>query len=501
MPQRRRNPALLFLLVPLIVICSCGGCCAWAFGSPIVPLVMGQSALIFFGQQTEGTIDALEPCQSGVTFGSTPNGFDLRIGDSTAKTFTVRVRYDDVSGAQVGQTIACTEFTYPAAVGDRVAVRFRPDAPGDILLEKDRSLYQTFAMTAWGSIVLLVALVALLAAPIRRRAAQQSVAPTPAIQALPAVQAPSPSMSGAQQTYVRLHQAAVGSSNYATSEIRLKEALMLLHLRQTSDGPTDEKPSRDRTVPLKDHLVLAAMLMDLILHGRLAMRREGLFGASTRLEVLGQAPLGDPDTDMLLSTLATWGQLQGTHLRSFFIHYARTHHLAARLIDQLRQGGYVRLHQPTAGRYADENRQSASILGQMMSQVFQLFWPMAFNHGTLVATDDFSRALPWQFLYTTRTQDEERVYGRVQDAIAARWSSDEFIHALLVLVAAQYMPTSILWRRSARKSIYRFYSPAQQREIVNFLRTMADQAPESEYALYHFVRSVDELIENPPAAG
>lgn len=259
MPQRRRNPALLFLLVPLIGICSCGGCCAWAFGSPIVPLVMGQSALIFFGrQQTEGTIDALEPCQSGVTLGSTPNGFDLRIGDSTAKTYTVRVRYDDASGAQISQTIACTEFDNSAAVGDHVAVRFRPDVPGDILLEKDRGLYQTFAMSAWGSIVLLVAL---LVAPIRRRAAQQRVAAMPAIQALPAVQALNPGMSGAQQTYARLHQDAVGRSNYATSEIRLKEALMLLHQRQTSDRPTDEKSNRGRTVPLKDHLVLAAMLM------------------------------------------------------------------------------------------------------------------------------------------------------------------------------------------------------------------------------------------------
>lgn len=93
------------------------------------------------------------------------------------------------------------------------------------------------------------------------------------------------------------------------------------------------------------------------------------------------------------------------------------------------------------------------------------------------------------------------MFGRVQDAIAARWSSDEFIHALLVLVAAQYVPTNILWRRSAHKSVYHFYSPAQQREIVNFLRAMADQASESEYALYHFVRSVDERIENPPSAG
>jgi hypothetical protein len=134
-----------------------------------------------------------------------------------------------------------------------------------------------------------------------------------------------------------------------------------------------------------------------------------------------------------------------------------------------------------------------------MSRVFQLFWPMAFNHGTLVATDDFSRALPWQFLYTTRTQDEERLFGRVQDAIAARWSSDEFIHALLVLVAAQYVPRSTLPRRlSIRKGIYRFYPPAQQREILNFLHAMADQAPESEYALYQFVRKLDDRIENPP---
>jgi hypothetical protein len=218
--------------------------------------------------------------------------------------------------------------------------------------------------------------------------------------------------------------------------------------------------------------------------------------------VLSQAPLGDPDTDMLLATLSSSGQMRGARLRTFTIHYGRSRHLAARLIDQLRHGGYVRLHQPTTGRYSAERRQPASLLGQLWAQVFQVFGPIGFNHGALVATDDFARALPWQFLYTTRTDAEERMFGRVQDAIAARWSSDEFIHALLVLVAAQSVRINAFSRRlSARKSIYRFYSPTEQREILDFLRTMAEQAPESEYALYHFVHKVDERIENPPSAG
>ena len=97
------------------------------------------------------------------------------------------------------------------------------------------------------------------------------------------------------------------------------------------------------------------------------------------------------------------------------------------------------LHVPAVGRFAQKRDQATSLLGWMAERFLA---PIGFNYGSVVATDDYMQALPWPYLYTTHTEAEERLFGRVQDAIAMRAVTDDFTQGLLVLVAAHYLPTN-----------------------------------------------------------
>jgi hypothetical protein len=457
--------------------------------------LIGQSPLIFWGQRAEATITDILPCQTGVALSSKSGGFDFSIGESSAKSSTVRVRYDDAQGQEhIGQTIACTTLGTAVGVGDPLSVIFRPDATQDVMLEKDRGVYQTLSAATWGAALLLFALGILLVVTLRARLIQ----PRPAGGQDVALSGLSSTEQVAER-FAKLAQQAIGPANYPTRQIRLKEALLLLHLRQASSPEDDSTFLKGYSGQLHDHFVLAAMLMELLRNGKIAVQRAGRFGMRARIEVLDPTPLGDPDTDAVLAALAENKRLSGRQSAHFYSAYASSHHLTARLIDQLRQGEYVRLHVPITGRFAEQRQnQPISLLGWMAER---FLGPIGFNHGSVVATDDFTRALPWPYLYTTHTEAEERMFGRVQDAIAMRAVTDDFTRNLLILVAAHYLRVSRFSKRlTARYSLYRFYPPEEQRRIFAFLRQVADQAPEGERALYQLAHDLDDRIENPPTS-
>lgn len=82
----------------------------------------------------------------------------------------MRVRYIDSDGHErVGQTFACTLLWPGMAVESHVAMRFRPEAPQDILLEKDLGIYRTIAASAWTVTGILVLCIVPLVASLRRR--------------------------------------------------------------------------------------------------------------------------------------------------------------------------------------------------------------------------------------------------------------------------------------------------------------------------------------------
>lgn len=493
MPQRRRRPVPVLLLICAgVLLCSCSGCCATTLGAQTFPILIGQSPLIFWGNRTEATITAILPCQSGVALSSKPGGFNFSIGESSAQTSTVRVQYEDAQGQeQIGQTVVCTTFEDKVAVGDSLSVIFRPGDPQDILLDKDRSLYQTLAVTTWVGAILLLVIAILLV----RALYALLIRPYPSGGGVISTDGPDSTLQ--QPTIARLAQQAVGSSNYPTRQIRLKEALLLLHLRQTSSSVEDERFLKTYAAQLRDQFVIAAMMLELLLNGKIAVRQAGRLRKAAHIDVLDSTPLGDPDTDDVLAELSAAGGLHGSRLRHFYIQYSHRRRLTARLIDQLRRGGYVSLHIPTTGRFAQRRGQSPSLIGRIATQ---LLAPLGFNHGSVVATDDFTQALPWQYLYTTHTEAEERMFGRVQDAIAMRTVTDDFTRNLLILVAAHYLYINPFSRRlSARYNLYRFYSPEEQRTIHAFLCQVANQSSEGEHALYRLAREVDDHLENPPS--
>jgi hypothetical protein len=108
-------------------------------------------------------------------------------------------------------------------------------------------------------------------------------------------------LSTTQEFIKKYSEQAVGAPRYPTARIGLKEALLLLHLRNTSPDFRDDVQDSDKAHHLLDHMVVAAMLMDLLLQGRITIER-GHFGRKT-IRVITPLPIGDPDTDALLERL------------------------------------------------------------------------------------------------------------------------------------------------------------------------------------------------------
>lgn len=180
MQKRRLRPRTL-LLIGLLLPVSLSCCCAWLAGSSIIEGALIHSVLIFGGQATQGSIDAILPCQSDTTIASDPaGGFSLgatgtdeygnKIGEPEKGAATARVRYTDAEGHErVGQTVACTLLSPDMAIGSHVDIRFRPEAPQDILLEKDLGIYRTIAASAWTVTGILALCIVPLVASLRRR--------------------------------------------------------------------------------------------------------------------------------------------------------------------------------------------------------------------------------------------------------------------------------------------------------------------------------------------
>ena len=244
--------------------------------------------------------------------------------------------------------------------------------------------------------------------------------------------------------------------------------------------------------PQRDHLLFAAMLMDLVLQDRIQLRREGAIFPRWFITANDSTPTGDPDTDNLLSVVPATGKRL---LLSSFYQRSSRNHLAGRLIDQLRQGGYVRLQEPTTGKFAQERGMPQNPLTR---GIMNLLAPVGFNAGAVVATDDYRKALPWQFLYTTHTEAEESMVRRAQDAIAAHFVADDFTRALLLLVAANNVEFNVFPRKlRAAKSLYRLYPVEQRKPIVQELRALAKEAPDGLRAIYRIAKRTDEQLEHP----
>jgi hypothetical protein len=456
----------LGLLFGTVLLC---GCCGWVFVGPAIQVTLSQSPLIVLGQPATGTIDAVLPCQSNVELSSDPNnatGFEFSIGGSAQRANTVRVRYTDAGGHErIGQTIACTDVG-SATADDSIGLIYRDADPSAILLRKDQPLYRSVA--TWSAIAIGVVVLVALAFVLPWR----------------------PAATQGQLELGAMSQAAIGPSNYATTRIGLKEALLLLHVRRTDDPNTDQPDLRANRGLLHDHMVLAAMLMELAASQRIEVRKERWRAAT--IVVLDPSPVGEPDLDELLRELP---QGQNIRLDTFYAQHSR--HRVARLIAQLCQGDYLRLHEPQTGRYTAHRTPSASPLVQWLGR---LLGRVGFDTGYVVLDDNKQFAYPWILLYTTHTEAEERMFERAQGAIASRGTSDDFTRRLLILVAALFVARNEFPRRYATaKSIYRFYPPEQRWEIVAFVRKLAEAGSPSEQAICLVAAQMDERIENPPS--
>src|SRR5215469_10239894 len=158
-------------------------------------------------------------------------------------------------------------------------------------------------------------------------------------------ESPTSGLSTTQEFIKKYSDKAIDAPRYPSPRIGLKEALLLLHVRNTSPQFRDDVEDSDKAHHLLDHMVVAAMLMDLILQGRITIER-GHFGRKT-IRVTAPLPVGDPDTDALLERLRySHRSLKGTYQSE-----ARKNWVA-RLTDQLRKAGYVRLYEPVSGRFS-----------------------------------------------------------------------------------------------------------------------------------------------------
>jgi hypothetical protein len=468
--QSREHLWRLPLLVAPVLLCAC---CIWVSVGAEMQLALGQSALIFLGKPATGAITAILPCQSSVELsGDESNGLSFSFGNGGSSGTAVRVRYTDAGGRErIGQTVACTRLGNSAAVGDSIALIYRDADPSAILLAKDQGIYRTVAINS--AIAVGLGLLGLLVLFLPWR----------------------PAMARDPEMVRALSLRAIGPNNYATQRIGLKEALLLLHLRRTDDPNNDRPNARENMHQLRDHLVLAAMLMELVANRRIEMRAPLRRVAAGSIVVLDATPVGEPDLDALLRELAVPG---GTvRLGSFYTAHSRRR--VARLIAQMRQGGYLRLHEPLTGRYSAPRLQTRSPFLQWLVKVLG---PGGFDSGVVVPDDRYQVAYPWHLLSTTHTEAEERMFERAQAAVASRATVDDFTRHLLILVAALYVARNQFPRRYATaKSLYRFYSPEQRWEIIKFVRELAKAASPSERAIYLEAKQVDDRIENPPSAG
>ncbi|HEV2237260.1 MAG TPA: GPP34 family phosphoprotein [Ktedonobacterales bacterium] len=467
--RTRANPWALPLLVIPVLLC---GCCVWSLLGAEIQLALGQSALTFLGQPASGTISAILPCRSGVELsGDASNPLAFSFGTAGTSGNTVRVRYTDAAGRErEGQTVACTQLDPAATVGQPIALIYRDGDPSAILLEKDHSIYRTAAINS--AIAIGLALLGLLALVLPWQPAQ-----------------------GRDPDEVRaLSLRAAGPNNYATQRIGLKEALVLLALRRTDDPLNDHPKLRENSRLLNDHMVVAAMLMELVAFGRIEIRAGSRRPAAGSIVVLDAAPVGEPDLDTLLRELSTGG---GARLGHFYLAHSRRR--VARLIAQLRQGGYVKLHEPKTGRFSPPRLGTRSPLAQWLATVLA---PAGFDRGMVVPDDKYLISYPWYLLYTTHTEAEERMFERAQEAVASHGAGDDFTRHLLLLVAALYVARNQFPRRYATaKSLYRFYPPERRWEIIRFVRELARTAAPSEQAIYLQAKQVDDRIENPPSGG
>jgi hypothetical protein len=468
--QTREHLWRLPLLVAPVLLCAC---CIWVTFGAEMQLALGQSALIFLGKPATGAIVAVLPCQSSVELsGDESNGLAFSFGNGGSSGTTVRVRYTDAGGRErIGQTVACTRLGNSAAVGDSIALIYRDADPSAILLAKDQGVYRTVAIDSATAVGLGLLGLLVLFLPWR------------------------PAMARDPTMVRALSLRAIGPNNYATQRIGLKEALLLLHLRRTDDPNNDHPNARENMHQLRDHLVLAAMLMELVANRRIEMRAPLRRVAAGSIVVLDATPVGEPDLDDLLRELAL--NRGPTRFGSFYL--TRSRHRVARLIAQMRQGGYLRLHEPLIGRYSPPRLQTRSPFLQWLVRVLG---PGGFDSGALVPDDRYQVAYPWQMLSTTHTEAEERLFERAQAAVANRAVADDFMRHLLILVAAHAVSRAIFHGRYfAAKSLYRFYPVGQRSEIIRFVRKLAAAAPPSEQAIYYEAKRVDDRIENPPSAG
>lgn len=486
MTQRRAPVWLWPLLAFPLFMC---GCCSFASFGAAIPPILGHVPLILGGSHAYGTISAIIPCPSTLLLSADTTGtrgWHFAQGDLASDAVQVQVTYQDAQGgSHTGQTLLCTTAPAAATVGSSIAIIYRDQ---DLLLARDHGAYRQFAAIAGVSVACLLAYLLLVVVVIVR---QRVAYLNPKIVGSLSPSLFDPALDVRRARIKELSDVAIGTPTTPTPGIGLKEALMLVHLRQTEATPPDEPNILANRIALRDHLVLAAMLVDLVRQGRIDVVRGGLFGRPF-IVVRDSSPLIDPDLSTLLATL------QGVHGRiylfRFYTRYSRNH-LAARLIDQLRQGGYVRVHVPQTGRYAIERPLASSPIGQWVTQ---FLGAINFDKGLVVATDDYRLALPWQFLYTTHTDAEEAIFAQLQGAIANGGAVDDFTQALLGLITAHYISWNLFPRKyRAAKSIYRFY-PFEERRAINKLSVKMVQAtPASWRAIFRIARNVDSQIENP----
>ena len=370
-------------------------------------------------------------------------------------------------------------------------VQYWEDIPRVTILANSLGIYRRVLATAVASLGLIVLPLLGLWLRFRRFLLSQPVLSEPVSLQYQSGESQASGLSKTQEFVKKYSERAIGASRYPSPRIGLKEALLLLHLRSTSSEFRDDVKNSDKAYPLLDHMVVAAMLMDLILQGRITIEQEH-FGRNT-IRVTTPLPVGDPDTDALLERLRSSRRSLESMYRS-----AAHEPWVARLTDQLRKAGYVRLYEPVAGRFS-HNLDMMQNLSHGIRVV--LAGAMGgFKTGHYVATDDYTRILPWQFLYTSSSAEEESMFARVQSAIALHTTPDDFTRALLLLIAALYVEDALFQDSgdsSYNKSIYRFYAPHERKAVLNYLRDLAKQTKGGLHDIYQIAKATDYQVESP----
>ena len=370
-------------------------------------------------------------------------------------------------------------------------VQYWEDIPRVTILANDRGIYRGVLATAAARLGLIVLPGLGLFLGLRRFLLSQPVLSEPVSLHYQSGESQASGLSKTQEFVKKYSEKAIGAPRYPSPRIGLKEALLLLHLRTTSSEFRDDVKDSDKAHPLLDHMVVAAMLMDLILQGRITIE-QGHLGRKT-IRVTTPLPVGDPDTDALLERLRSSRRSLESMYRS-----AAHEHLVARLTDQLRKAGYVRLYEPVAGRFSHN-------LDMMQNLSHGLRVVLAgalggFQTGHYVATDEYTRILPWQFLYTSSSAEEESIFARVQSAIALHTHSRRFYPGAAASDRSSLCrgrPVSRLRRLQLPKSIYRFYAPHERKAVLNYLRDLAKQTNGGLHDIYQIAKATDHQVESP----